>query len=91
MSSSGSGTVINYCSGSGSDFLTSYGSGSTSRKVTVPVPVPQHCFKILSSKFLDSKIPKSFRVAKETRNAGAVYFLWKMTQTGNVVGSKADL
>jgi hypothetical protein len=48
MSSSGSGTVINYCSGSGSDFLTSYGSGygsgSTSQKVTVPVPVPQHCF-----------------------------------------------
>ncbi len=28
MSSSGSGTVINY--GSGSDFLTSYGSGSGS-------------------------------------------------------------
>jgi hypothetical protein len=27
MSSSGSGTVINYGSGSGSDFLTSYGSG----------------------------------------------------------------
>ena len=46
MSSSGSGTVINY--GSGSDFLTSYGSGSTSQKVTVPtvpvpIPVPQHC------------------------------------------------
>jgi hypothetical protein len=46
MSSSGSGTVINY--GSGSDFLTSdgSGSGSTSQKVTVPtvpVPVPQHC------------------------------------------------
>ncbi len=43
MSSSGSGTVINY--GSGSDFLTSSGSGSTSQKVTVPtvpVPVPQH-------------------------------------------------
>ncbi len=51
--SSGSGTVINYGSGSGSDFLTSYGSGygsgSTSQKVTVPtvpvpvpVPVPQH-------------------------------------------------
>ncbi len=40
MSSSGSGTVINY--GSGSDFSTSYGSGyssgSTSQKVTVPVP-----------------------------------------------------
>ncbi len=47
ISSSSSGTVIIY--GSGSDFLTSYGSGygsgSTSKKVTVPtvpVPVPQH-------------------------------------------------
>jgi hypothetical protein len=48
ISSSGSGTVINY--GSGSDVLKSYGSdsgsGSTSQKVTVPtvpvpVPVPQ--------------------------------------------------
>jgi hypothetical protein len=48
ISSSGSGTVINYGFGSGSDFLTSngsgYGSGSTTQKVTVPtVPVPQHC------------------------------------------------
>jgi hypothetical protein len=52
ISSSVSGTVINYGSVSGSDFLTSYGSssGSTSQKVTVPtvptipvpVPVPQH-------------------------------------------------
>ncbi len=44
ISSSVSGTVINY--GSGSHFLTSYGSDSTSGKVTVPtvpVPVPQHC------------------------------------------------
>ena len=42
ISSSGSGTVNKY--GSGSDFLTSYGSGSTSQKVKVPtVPVPQHC------------------------------------------------
>ncbi len=42
ISTSGSGTVINY--GSGSDFLTSYGFGSgyTRQKVTVPVPVPQH-------------------------------------------------
>ncbi len=41
MSSSGFGPVINY--GSGSDFLTNYGSGSTSQNVTVPtVPVPQH-------------------------------------------------
>jgi hypothetical protein len=45
---SGSGTVINCGSGSGSDFLTSYGSGSTRQKVTVPtvpVPVPQHCLQ----------------------------------------------
>jgi hypothetical protein len=56
ISSSGSGTVINY--GSGSDFLTSYGSGSgfgsTRHKVTVPtvpvpVPVPQHCGMIFPS------------------------------------------
>jgi hypothetical protein len=41
ISCTGSGTVINY--GSDSDFLTSYGSGSASQKVTVPtVPVPQH-------------------------------------------------
>jgi hypothetical protein len=47
ISSSGSETVINY--GSGSDFLTSYGFGSTRQKVTVPtfpVPVPQHWFRI---------------------------------------------
>ena len=61
MSGCGSGTVINYGSGSGSDFLTSYGSGSTSQKVTVPtvpvpVPVPQHCYKLLnfSPKFRES-------------------------------------
>jgi hypothetical protein len=47
ISSSGSGTVpvINY--GSDSDFLTSYGSGSTSQKVTVPtVTVPQRCSEV---------------------------------------------
>jgi hypothetical protein len=37
----GSRTLINY--GSGSDFLKSYGSGSTLQKVTVPVP--QHYFQ----------------------------------------------
>jgi hypothetical protein len=37
-------------SGSGSDFLTSYGSGSTSQKVTVPtVPVPKHCLVVGST------------------------------------------
>jgi hypothetical protein len=43
ISSSGSGTIINY--GSGSDFLTSYGSTSQNATVptTVPVPVPQRC------------------------------------------------
>ncbi len=67
MASSGSGTVINY--GSGSDFLTSYssGSGSTSQKVTVPtvpVPVPQHFF--LSSKN-DVNLPsKSTVISRKT-------------------------
>jgi hypothetical protein len=65
ISSSGSGTVINY--GSGSDFLTSYssGSGSSSQKVTVPtvpVPVPQHWLQITMSfihrqKHLDICLP----------------------------------
>ncbi len=48
ISSSGSRTIINYCSGS--DFLTSYSSGSTSQKVTVPtipVPKPQRCLSEL--------------------------------------------
>jgi hypothetical protein len=48
MSSSGLATVFNY--GSGSDFLASYSSGSSSgsarQKVPVPtVPVPQHWLK----------------------------------------------
>jgi hypothetical protein len=41
--------IHNFMSSSGSDFLTTYVSGSTSQKVTVPtvpvpvpVPVPQH-------------------------------------------------
>jgi hypothetical protein len=42
--------IHNFISSSGSDFLTSYGSGSgsTRQKVTVPtvpVPVPQHCLR----------------------------------------------
>ncbi len=48
ISSSVSETVINY--GSGSDFLTSSGSGSTSQKITVPtVQVPQCCLAVLGS------------------------------------------
>jgi hypothetical protein len=49
VSSSGSGTVINY--GSGSDFFKSYGSGSgsTRQKVTVTVPVPQHCLSVYNN------------------------------------------
>jgi hypothetical protein len=49
ISSSGSGTVINYGSGPVSDFLTSYGYGSTNQKVTVPtVLVPQRCLDFRS-------------------------------------------
>ncbi len=43
ISSSGSKTVINY--GSGTDFLTSYGSGSVIQEI--PIPVPQHWCKDL--------------------------------------------
>jgi hypothetical protein len=36
--------IHNFISSSGSDFLTSIGSGSASQKVTVPtVPVLRHC------------------------------------------------
>ncbi len=55
ISSSGSGTVIIYGSGSSSDFLTSYDSGSTSQKVTVPVPVPQRWFKQQFLQLFESK------------------------------------
>ncbi len=44
ISSSGSRIIINY--GSGSDFLTSYDSGSAIQKATVPVP--QLCKKFNS-------------------------------------------
>jgi hypothetical protein len=61
ISSSGSGTVINY--DSCSDFLTNFGSGSgsTCQKVTVPtVPVPQHCLFLtidtFTSVFKDNKL-----------------------------------
>ncbi len=50
-----SGTVINY--GSGSDFLTSYGSGSGSTRKKVKVPVPQH-WKTVELDFVD-KIPEN--------------------------------
>jgi hypothetical protein len=55
ISSSGSGTVINY--GSGSDFLMSYVSGSTRQKVTVStVPVPQHCRPVSYSVFFKAVV-----------------------------------
>jgi hypothetical protein len=69
ISSSGSGTVINY--GSGSDFLTSYGygygSGSTSQKVTVPtvpVPVPQHCLNVITLFVLRSLEVPYYRIVQ---------------------------
>ena len=86
MSSSDSGTIINY--GSGSDFLTSYGSGygsgSTSQKVTVPtvpVPVPQHCLK-------NSNIPNPnqnralWRIFSSNRRGCLIIFLKMLRMTG---------
>ncbi len=49
------------CSGTGTDFLTSYGSGSTSQKVTVltvPVPVSQRSH---SSKAIEQQNIKQFQ------------------------------
>ncbi len=67
ISSSGSGTVNNY--GSGSDFLTSYGSGSTRQKVTVPtVPVPQHCWIVQVVEGGKSK-----KTGGKNRNRGSRY------------------
>jgi hypothetical protein len=79
MSSSGSGTIINY--GSGSEFLTSYGSGSssTSQKVTVPtvpVPVPQHCLKGTFTSFFKDK--KSTRSHKTVGYEGFSYYFCLM-------------
>jgi hypothetical protein len=71
ISSSGSGTVINYGSG--------YGSGSTSQKVTVPtvpvpVPVPQHCKKRLKKSknvFFKCVLDVNFAPIK-----GSVFFIF---------------
>jgi hypothetical protein len=56
ISSSSSGTVINYCSGSDlTSYGSGYGSGSTSQKVTgSTVSVPQHCFFTFYNKFVDT-------------------------------------
>jgi hypothetical protein len=56
VSSSGSGTVINY--GSGSDFLTSYGSGSGSTRQIVTVPTVPFPFPVPHHWFLPEKGPK---------------------------------
>jgi hypothetical protein len=78
MSSSGSGTVINY--GSGSDFLTSNSYGSTSQKVTVPtvpVPVPQHCIKRQSNIIFATVIAK---FDNKYKRLGRTAMLWSRNQ-----------
>ncbi len=86
ISSSGSGTVINY--GSGSDFLTSYvsGSGSTSLKVTVPtvpVPVPQRCKKYRLDMFttlvaINGKKTNALRLKLPIIPDGGVHSLYRI-------------
>jgi hypothetical protein len=69
ISSSDSKTVINY--GSGSDFLTSYDSGSASQKVTVPtVAVPQHWCKKRNRAGI-------FKQSMGTRNRGGIGILYR--------------
>ncbi len=76
-SDSGSGTLINYSSGS--DFLARYGfgSGSPGQKVTVPtvpVPVPQRCFLYNCSfparKLVDQDQRSKTKNAKSTGDGG---------------------
>ncbi len=62
-------------SSSGSDFLTSYGSGygsgSTNQKVTVPkvpVPVPQHWFNVFDGKTISKTTLKHVLVTALTTN-----------------------
>ncbi len=84
MSSSGSGTVINY--GSGSDFLTSYGSGSTSQKVTVPtVPVPQHCLWLLNP---DSQHWKKHKLETGMINYGET---WQRSSPSSTRGPRTEM
>ncbi len=66
ITSSGSGTVINY--GSSSDFLASYGSGSTRQKVTVPVP--QHCSQLPMRRFIfiRGRVRSQTRWSRNSRN-----------------------
>ena len=89
------GNVINY--GSGSDFLTSYGSGSTSQKVTVPmvpVPVPapyldhkKQIFKKILEIFFDFLLSKLFYKEKvhELLQINGKMWMKKMFNEGNQI------
>jgi hypothetical protein len=70
ISSSGSGTVINY--GSGSDFLTSYGSGSTSQKL-----------RFLRFRFRSTTLRKSPEFDYHTKFRPLPHFLLKNQLTDN--------
>jgi hypothetical protein len=61
----GGNQIHNFISSAGSDFLRSYGSGSTGQKVTVPtVPVPQRCLGDFSFS-RKTKIPESNKHATQ--------------------------
>jgi hypothetical protein len=85
ISSSGSGTVNNY--GSGSDFLISNGSGSASASqkmtvntVSVAVPVPQHCMlgfitSVTDPDWIRSRKAKTKQKKKIVKKLSDVVFL----------------
>jgi hypothetical protein len=78
ISSFGSGTVINY--GSGSDFLTSYGSGSGSASQNVTAPQANFTFKIFIQKptltnFSYFSIFKAFTYKGETHKGGWLVYI----------------
>jgi hypothetical protein len=93
--------VIPFYYGSGSDFLTSYGSGSgfTLQKVrvpTVPVPVPQHCFLVKTAFILlflacFSYLRQLFRNLFHRQGFTYDYvFDWNMLKFGGSRGPEAE-
>ncbi len=91
ISSSGTRTVINY--GSGSDFLTSYGSGSISKKITVPVP--QHCKKerkiaaCLSGCLYLQRSPRSHTLRRKSRQVCPSSARRSPSYAGNAIAAAA--
>jgi hypothetical protein len=88
--------IHNFISSSGSDFLTSYSSGSVSQKVTVPtVPVPQHCKKetkiaaCLSGCLYLQRSPRSHTLRRKSRQVWPSSARRSPSYAGNAIAAAA--